>query len=72
MACDSLGVYFGQSLVLKCFSRLETSAKTRQMTVILEAAEYNSTRRVDDDTLGQKEPCRGTVAVERCFGQNFP
>ena len=37
------------------------SAKTRQMIVTLEVAEYNSTRRVDDDALGQKEPAEAQL-----------
>jgi hypothetical protein len=67
-AADKHATLFGhalrQSFVLKCSSRLETSAKNRQTTATLEVAEYNSTRRVDDDALGQMEPCRGTVVVE--------
>jgi hypothetical protein len=42
------------------------------MTVILEAIEYNSTRRVDDDALGQKEPAEAQLRLRDASAKIFP
>jgi len=42
------------------------------MAIILEATEYNSTRPVDDDALGQKELAEAQLRLRDASAKIFP